>query len=49
MDKEIKKMNRNKKNKNVKQNKAIDAITQDPMGMDSTKASPHSKPTSKIH
>lgn len=42
-------MNRNKKTKNFKQNKAIDAITQDPMGMDSTKASPNSKPTSKIN
>jgi hypothetical protein len=42
-------MNKNKKNKNTKQNKAIDAITQNPLGIDSTKASPHSKPTSKIN
>lgn len=41
-------MNRNKKTKNIKQNKAIDAITESPKGMDSTKASPHSEPTSKI-
>jgi hypothetical protein len=49
MNKENKKMNRNKKTKNVKQNKAIDAITENPMGMDATKASSHSKPTSKIY
>lgn len=41
-------MNRNKMTKNVKQNKAIDAITENPMSMDSTKAASHSKTTSKI-
>lgn len=41
-------MNRNKKTKNVKQNKAIDSLIENPKGRNATKASPHSEPTSKI-
>ena len=47
MKKGIKEMNRNKKTKNVKQNKAIDAITENTMDMSSTKAAFHNDSITK--
>ena len=40
-------MNRNKKTKNVKQNKAIDNITENTMDMNSTKTAFHDGSTTK--